>query len=62
MAKRKPSSGGNSGTWKIDAATGELVQLSDGIAKVASKRRKGSLPAGTKCVKPNCGKGPCGGY
>jgi hypothetical protein len=56
MAKSKSVGG----TYKIDPKTGKLVQVSAGIPKVASKRRGPGLPAGTKCIKPQCGKGPCG--
>jgi hypothetical protein len=59
MAKRKPAKkpSGVGGTYKIDPETGELVQVSAGIPKVASKGR--SAPAPTACGRPGPGCGRC---
>lgn len=59
MAKNKTPSGKAApvtGTYRYDRERGEMVLVSEGVPKVASKGR-GASPAS----EPPCGRGACGG-
>jgi len=62
MAKTKTAPetkpAGVTGTYKYDRETGEVVLVSDGVPKVASKGKAKSSPCGEGACEP---KGPMGG-
>lgn len=66
MAKTKPapkkSPAGVTGTYRYDRETGEVVLVSDGVPKVASKGRGAApSPCGEGACAPRRSSGGCGG-
>ena len=53
-AKKSPRPQGATGTYRYDRKTGEVVRVSAGVPKVASKGKSSSADVGP------CGR-PCGG-
>ena len=59
-AKKTPAEGSVTGTYRYDKETGEIVQVSAGVPKVASKGKSAAADLGPCGRERNsCGGGRC---